>query len=118
MDFNAESFVTTPGKTMGGIGRFFDVPVIHDFLFDSNCKITQMTLFQDPYTVVQVYAGIPAKVAPIMPFVVFDAPPNEFKSNQYNVSDFQVFPAEKAVSSTDAITVSYTHLTLPTICSV
>lgn len=102
MDFNQESFVTNPAKTQGGVPRYFSVPVIHDFLFNDDCKITQMTLFQDPFTVVEVYAGRPARVAPVMPFVVFDAPPDSFSSTK-NVSDFQVFPAELEVSGPEAV---------------
>lgn len=102
MDFNQESFVTNPAKTQGGVPRYFSVPVIHDFLFDDRCMITQMTLFQDPYTVVQVYAGHPAPTAPVMPFVVFAAPPDSFASTQ-NVSDFQVFPSEGGVPSAQAV---------------
>jgi hypothetical protein len=102
MNFNQESFVTNPAKTQGGIGRYFSVPVIHDFTFDpSTCLINQMILFQDPYTVVRVFAGHPAVAAPVMPFVVFASPPNEFASTQA-VTDFQVFPQEADVNGTEA----------------
>lgn len=102
MDFNQESFVTLPSKTAGGIPRYFSVPVIHDFLFDNNCNITQMTLFQDPYTVVAVYAGYPATTSPIMPFIVFNSPPNSFVTS-FPSNDFQVFPGEVLVPGAAAL---------------
>lgn len=102
LDFNQESFVTKPSKTKGGVGRYFSVPVIHDFRFDaSTCKISQMVLYQDPYTVTRVYAGHPSTAAPVMPFVVFNAPPTTFFSVA-NVTDFQVFPQEETVDAAAA----------------
>eukprot|EP00294_Goniomonas_avonlea_P000900 CAMPEP_0114561282 /NCGR_PEP_ID=MMETSP0114-20121206/11920_1 /TAXON_ID=31324 /ORGANISM="Goniomonas sp, Strain m" /LENGTH=529 /DNA_ID=CAMNT_0001746905 /DNA_START=14 /DNA_END=1601 /DNA_ORIENTATION=- len=101
LNFNQESFVTNPLKTKGGVGRYFSVPVIHDFLFDASCKITQMTLFQDPYTVVSVFAGYPPSASPVMPFVVFASPPNTFQSTM-PASDFQVFPGENTVDGASA----------------
>jgi hypothetical protein len=41
LDFNDEAFRNHPEFN----GKYFRVGVIHDFLFDSECKITQMTLY-------------------------------------------------------------------------
>jgi hypothetical protein len=102
MNFNQESFVTKPEKTKGGVGRYFSVPVIHDFTFDgASCKINQMILYQDPFTVTRVFAGFSASASPVMPFVVFSSPPTTFFSVQ-NASDFQIFPQEEDIPAEQA----------------
>merc|ERR1711998_76254 len=115
MDFNQEAFVTNPAKTKGGRGVLFSVPVIHDFTFDpTTCLIKQMILFQDPWTVVQVYQGKPAFTQAIMPFTVFEAPPSTFTVQNASANDFQVFPSEGTVDEGIAEGVARSYYT----CSI
>ena len=62
-----------------------------------------MNLYHDPYSVVTVYSGLPARTSAIMPFVIFDAPPATYMSNQQHVESFQVFPTEPTVAGSEAL---------------
>eukprot|EP00698_Gefionella_okellyi_P003790 TRINITY_DN13523_c0_g1_i1.p1 TRINITY_DN13523_c0_g1~~TRINITY_DN13523_c0_g1_i1.p1 ORF type:complete len:445 (-),score=107.27 TRINITY_DN13523_c0_g1_i1:51-1355(-) len=95
MDFNDESFRNFP--QFGG--QYFRVAVIHDFLFDSNCLITQMHLYHDPYVASMAFAGYPAVAVPIMPGLVRTPPASTFVVTDLGEGElnWQVFASETNV---------------------
>eukprot|EP00823_Brevimastigomonas_motovehiculus_P003898 TRINITY_DN2463_c0_g1_i1.p1 TRINITY_DN2463_c0_g1~~TRINITY_DN2463_c0_g1_i1.p1 ORF type:complete len:449 (+),score=86.46 TRINITY_DN2463_c0_g1_i1:46-1392(+) len=100
MDFNDEGFRLHP--QYGGV--MFRVPVIHDFLFDSNCKITQMILYQDPYICSLAMSGRTPPQVPIMPALTRSPPPSSFvvdPSSAGTINSWQYIPGEEQVSEAD-----------------
>eukprot|EP01121_Diplochlamys_sp_Union-15-3_P016671 TRINITY_DN5723_c0_g1_i1.p1 TRINITY_DN5723_c0_g1~~TRINITY_DN5723_c0_g1_i1.p1 ORF type:complete len:363 (+),score=51.62 TRINITY_DN5723_c0_g1_i1:20-1108(+) len=102
IDLNDEAFRIKP--QFGG--KYFRVAVIHDFLFNSDCKIIQMHLYHDPYIAAMAFAGHSAVAVPIMPsFSMIPPQPNFVVVNPNNLLNWQVIPGEELVDPEEGFSV-------------
>lgn len=96
MDFNDESFAILPKYG----GRYFRVPVIHDFQFDGACKIVSMDLYHDPLVAAIAFNYTGWRQVPLTPIMMSltygsSAPPSQFSLNATapgTILNWQVIP--------------------------